>query len=121
MNDAVATNVAHPEATVAPRQDDTCDDPKADSIVYMRSEQWSDAHVAPVLALLKERGATYNQFNTDAIDGGFTPFLHVSGCPQSLREELKQMPQVRSAVLFTFLVYIFLSFLCFETPRSTLW
>lgn len=118
---AVPTNVAHAEATISPRQGSTCEDPKADSIVYMRDRQWSDAHVAPVLALLKERGVTYNQFSTNTIDGGYTPFLHINDCPGSLREELKQMSQVRSIFLNCLHVENLPSLRCFDkllwTPR----
>lgn len=120
-NDAVATNAAHPEATITPRQGGTCEDPKKDSIVYMRDQQWSDAHVAPVIALLKERGVTYNQFSTDAIDGGYTPFLHISNCPESLRNELKKMSQVRSIFQIFLHVENAPSLRCFDELGWSLW
>lgn len=92
---ASATSTMSAEPTVAPRQNDDCEDPTADILVYMSLRQWSDAHVAPVVALLEERGVSYKRFRTDAVDGGYTPFLHVNSCPESLRRALEDMNQVR--------------------------
>lgn len=111
-NSASATSTVSAEPTINPRQAGECDDPTADVIVYMRTGKWSDADVAPVVALLGERGVSYNRFGTDAINGGYTPFLHVNKCPESLRLELEQMSQVRD------LHYICCRLHCFPPPHS---
>ncbi|KAK7710225.1 Glucan endo-1,3-alpha-glucosidase agn1 [Diaporthe eres] len=90
---ASATSTMSAGPTIAPRQNDDCEDPTADILVYMSLRQWSDAHVAPVVALLEERGVSYKRFRTDAVDGGYTPFLHVNSCPESLRRALEDMSQ----------------------------
>lgn len=111
-NLASATSTVSAEPTVSPRQADECDDPTADIIVYMRFKKWSDAEVTPLVALLEERGVSFKRFGTDAIDGGFTPFLHVNSCPESLRLKLEQMAQVRE----TRYIYYKLVFPLFAPP-----
>lgn len=116
-NPASATGPVSAGPTVAPRQADECEDPTADVIVYMKPKKWSDAELAPIVTLLGERGVSFLRFGTDAISGGYTPFLHVNNCPESLRLELSQMAQVRK---FRYLCYTFLSPPCaFPSSPST--
>lgn len=94
-NTASATSALSVEPTIVPRQNDDCEDQTADTLIYMKWKQWSDAQVAPVVALLEEHGMSYKRFRTDGVDGGYTAFLHVDNCPESLRQELGQIGEVR--------------------------